>query len=91
MSTQYISNSNPIRDEVEKAKEKERQNHKDQGYTRTYPRMSSVRLSKRNIDRITSRATRYNQSLDDIVTILLGQLEYYEKLGYDTPKEGGSF
>jgi NRPS condensation-like uncharacterized protein len=60
-------------------------------YQRKYPRFSSVRLSHQNINRIKSRANRYNQTIDDLVTIILGQLEYYERLGYETSKEGGSF
>ena len=60
-------------------------------YQRQYPRFSSVRLSHRNIETIKARANRYNQTIDDLVTIILGQLSYYERLGYDIPKEGGSW
>jgi NRPS condensation-like uncharacterized protein len=60
-------------------------------YQRKYPRFSSVRLSHMNINRIKARANRYNQTVDDLVTIILGQLEYYEKLGYNTQEDQRSW
>jgi len=39
------------------------------------PRFSSVRLSYQNIERIKARANRYNQTIDDLVTIILGRQE----------------
>ncbi|HEU4446796.1 MAG TPA: hypothetical protein VFR94_19140 [Nitrososphaeraceae archaeon] len=39
----------------------------------------------------STRANRYNQTIEGLVKIILGQFEYYERLGYDKPKEGGSF
>jgi predicted DNA binding CopG/RHH family protein len=69
--------------------EQQQQHHYE--YQRKYPRFSSVRLSHKNIERIKARATKYNQTIDDLVTLLLGQVSYYERLGYDMPREGGSF
>jgi hypothetical protein len=38
-------------------------------YQRKYPRFSSVRLSHTNINRIKPQANRYNQTIDDPVTM----------------------
>ena len=61
----------------------EHQSPEQYEYQRRYPRYSSVRLSHANINRIKTHANRYNQTIDDLVTIILGQLEYYERSGYE--------
>jgi NRPS condensation-like uncharacterized protein len=53
-------------------------------YKREYPLYTSIKIRHSNLGRIKARATRYNQTVDDIVTVILGRLEYYEKLGYNT-------
>jgi hypothetical protein len=70
----------------------EQQSPEQYRYQRKYPRFSSVRLSHANINRIKSRSTRFNQTIDDIVTLMLGQLDYYDRIGYpDAPHGERSF
>jgi hypothetical protein len=80
MSAQNITN--PVMDSIEREKNT---------YQRSYPMYKSVRIRHHNLERIKARATKYSQSIDDLITIILGHLEYYEKLGYDTPSEEKSF
>jgi predicted DNA binding CopG/RHH family protein len=89
MYIQMIQEESQAKQHQSQRTEQQQQHHYE--YQRKYPRFSSVRLSHKNIERIKARATKYNQTIDDLVTILLGQLSYYERLGYDMPREGGSF
>jgi hypothetical protein len=59
---------------------------------RSYPLFKSVRIKATNLDRIKSRATRYSQTIDDLIEDLLMRVDYYERLGYELPsKEERSF
>lgn len=58
---------------TEQHQQQQQQHHYE--YQRKYPRFSSVRLSYQNIERIKARANRYNQTIDDLVTIILGRQE----------------
>ena len=60
----------------------------ESAYRRQYPTFRTIRIRNTNLDKIKKRAIKYGESVDDIVTHLLSQLEYYEHLGYETPKEG---
>lgn len=62
-----------------------------QTYRRQYPHFRTVRIRHTNLEKIKGRSVRYGESVDDILTRLLEQLEYYERLGYSTPQEEGSF
>jgi hypothetical protein len=88
MYIQMIQEENQTKQHQSQGTEQQQHHYE---YQRKYPRFSSVRLSHKNIERIKARATKYNQTIDDLVTIILGQLEYYERLGYETPRAGGSF
>ena len=72
-----------IQEEHQPKQQPEHQSPEQYEYQRRYPRYSSVRLSHANINRIKTRSNRYNQTIDDLVTIILGQLEYYERSGYE--------
>jgi predicted DNA binding CopG/RHH family protein len=89
MYIQMIQEENQTKQHQSQGTEQQQQHHYE--YQRKYPRFSSVRLSHKNIERIKARTTKYNQTIDDLVTIILGKLEDYERLGYETPREGGSF
>jgi hypothetical protein len=60
---------------------------------RQYPHFRTVRIRHANLEKIKGRNIRYGESVDDILTRLLIQLEYYEGLGYPdaTQQNGGSF
>jgi hypothetical protein len=67
------------------SKEKER-------IQRSYPLYKSVRIRDVNLDKIKARATRYNQTVDDLITDMIMRLDYYERIGYELPsKDEGSF
>jgi hypothetical protein len=65
---------------------------KDERVQRSYPLYKSVRIRETNLEKIKSRATRFNQTIDDLISDILMRIDYYERLGYELPsKEEGSF
>jgi hypothetical protein len=59
---------------------------------RSYPLYKSVRIRDTNLEKIKKRATRYNQTVDDLIGDMIMKLDYYERIGYELPsKDGGSF
>jgi hypothetical protein len=58
------------------------QDFEEEEYKRSYPTYKTVRLSYRNLDKIRRRATKYKQTIDEIVTEILQKLEQYEKPSY---------
>lgn len=89
MYIQIIQKESQTKQHQSQGTEQQQQHHYE--YQRKYPHYSIKRLSHKNIERIKGRATRYNQTIDDLVRIILGKLEDYERLGYEMPREGGSF
>jgi predicted DNA binding CopG/RHH family protein len=89
MYIQMIQEESQAKQHQSQRTEQQQQHHYE--YQRKYPRFSSVRLSHKNIERIKARATKYNQTIDDLVTIILGQLGYYERQGYETLEAERSF
>jgi hypothetical protein len=60
-----------------------------ESYRRQYPLYKTIRIRGENLNRIKTRASRYGQSVDEIITEILKRLEYYERLGYELPSENG--
>ena len=54
-----------------------------QTYKRKYPLYRTVRIRNSNLEKIKSKVTRYGQSIDDIITDILSQLDS----GYATPED----
>jgi NRPS condensation-like uncharacterized protein len=44
-------------------------------YKREYPLYTSIKIRHSNLEKIKSRATRYGQSIDDIITDILSQMD----------------
>lgn len=51
-------------------------------YNRDYVLYCTTRLKRNTLDRIKTRSEKYGESVDEIVTRLLDQLEQFEKRGY---------
>ena len=62
-----------------------------EGYKRDYPLYTSIKIRKSNLEKIKARATRYNQSVDDLITDMILKLDFYEKQGYSTPEDQRSW
>jgi hypothetical protein len=68
-----------------------------EGYKRDYPLYTSIKIRKSNLEKIKARATRYNQSVDDLITDMIMKLDFYEKegqgqgQGYSTPEDQRSW
>ena len=61
---------------------------------REYPLYTSIKIRYSNLEKIKARATRYNQSVDDLITDMILKLEFYEKQesqGYSTPEDQRSW
>jgi len=56
-------------------------------YKREYPLYTSVRIRNSNLEKIKQRATRYGQSVDDIITEMLKELNG----GYSMPEDQRSW
>ena len=54
-----------------------------QAYKRQYPLYKTVRIRNSNPEKIKSKATKYGQSVDDIIIDILSQLE----TGFETYKQ----
>jgi hypothetical protein len=68
---------------ISKEKEKE-------GIQRSYPLFKSVRVRTTNLDKIKARATRFNQTIDDLIGDMILKLDFYERQGYETRKTSGA-
>ena len=70
-----------------------------EGYKRDYPLLTSIKIRKSNLEKIKARATRYNQSVDDLITDMIMKLDFYERQGqnqgqsqgYSTPEDQRSW
>jgi xanthine dehydrogenase molybdopterin-binding subunit B len=60
-----------------------------QTYKRQYPPYKTVRIRNSNLEKIKSKATKYGQSIDDIITDILDQLE--TGTGYAAPEDQRSW
>jgi hypothetical protein len=67
------------------------QQQEKETYKRNYPLYTSVRIRNSNLEKIKARATRYNQSVDDLISDMIMKLEYYERQGYETLEAERSF
>jgi hypothetical protein len=56
-------------------------------YKREYPLFTSIKIRHSNLEKIKARATRYNQSIDDLITDMILKLDFYENQGYSTPED----
>lgn len=53
-------------------------------YKREYPLYTSIKIRHSNLEKIKARATRFNQSIDDLITDMILKLDFYERQGYET-------
>jgi hypothetical protein len=67
------------------------QQQEKETYKRNYPLYTSVRIRNSNLEKIKARATRYNQSVDDLITDMILKLDFYERQGYSTPGDQRSW
>jgi NRPS condensation-like uncharacterized protein len=56
-------------------------------YKREYPLYTSIKIRHSNLEKIKARATRYNQTVDDLITDMIMKLDYYERIGYELPSK----
>jgi hypothetical protein len=54
---------------------------------RSYPLYKSVRIRDTNLEKIKARATRFNQTVDDLISDMIMKLDYYERIGYELPSK----
>lgn len=47
-------------------------------YKREYPLFTSIKIRHSNLEKIKARATRYDQSIDDLITDMIMKLDFYE-------------
>jgi hypothetical protein len=64
-----------------------------EGYKRDYPLYTSIKIRKSNLEKIKARATRFNQSIDDLITDMILKLDFYEneKQGYEVKEDQRSW
>jgi hypothetical protein len=62
-----------------------------EGYRRQYPLYTSIKIRHSNLEKIRARATRYNQSVDDLITEIILKLDFYEKQGYEVKEDQRSW
>jgi hypothetical protein len=60
-------------------------------FKRVYPLYTSIKIRHSNLEKIKARATRFNQSIDDLITDMILKLDFYEKQGYETSEEQKSW
>jgi hypothetical protein len=60
-------------------------------FKREYPLYTSIKIRHSNLEKIKARATRFNQSIDDLITDMILKLDFYEKQGYETSEEQKSW
>jgi hypothetical protein len=58
---------------------------------REYPLYRSVRIRESHLDAIKARATRFNQTIDDLIGDMIMKINYYERIGYEMPAENKSW
>lgn len=58
---------------------------------RSYPLFKSVRIRTTNLDKIKARATRFNQTIDDLIGDMIMKLDFYERQGYETSEDQRSW
>jgi hypothetical protein len=58
---------------------------------RTYPLYKSVRIRESNLEKIKARATRFNQTIDDLIGDMILKLDFYERQGYETSEDQRSW
>jgi len=75
----YLQNISKVKEE-----EKER-------IQRSYPLFKSVRIRTINLDKIKARATRFNQTIDDLIGDMIMKLDFYERQGYETSENERSW
>jgi len=75
----YLQNISKVKEE-----EKER-------IQRSYPLFKSVRIRTINLDKIKARATRFNQTIDDLIGDMIMKLDFYERQGYETSENEWSW
>ena len=62
-----------------------------EAYKRGYPLYTSIKIRKSNLEKIKSKATRFNQSIDDLITDMILKLDSYERQGYETSEDERSW
>ena len=60
-------------------------------FKREYPLYTSIKIRHSNLEKIKARATRFNQSIDDLITDMILKLDFYERQGYSTPEDQRSW
>ena len=60
-------------------------------YKREYPLYTSIKIRHSNLEKIKARATRFNQSIDDLITDMILKLDFYERQGYETSEDQRSW
>lgn len=60
-------------------------------YKREYPLYTSIKIRHSNLEKIKARTTRYNQSIDDLITDMILKLDFYERQGYEVEEDKRSW
>jgi hypothetical protein len=60
-------------------------------FKRDYPLYTSIKVRHSNLEKIKARATRFNQSIDDLITDMILKLDFYERQGYETSEDQRSW
>jgi hypothetical protein len=60
-------------------------------FKREYPLYTSIKIRHSNLEKIKARATRFNQSIDDLITDMILKLDFYERQGYETSEDQRSW
>lgn len=56
-------------------------------FKREYPLYTSIKIRHSNLEKIKARATRFNQSIDDLITDMILKLDFYERQGYEVKED----
>ncbi|MDQ3839897.1 MAG: hypothetical protein M3297_11580 [Thermoproteota archaeon] len=60
-------------------------------FKRKYPLYTSIKIRHSNLEKIKARATRYNQSVDDLIKDMILKLDFYERQGYKVKEDQRSW
>ena len=60
-------------------------------FKREYPLYTSIKIRRSNLEKIKGRATRFNQSIDDLISDMILKLDFYEGKGYEVKEENRSW
>jgi hypothetical protein len=60
-------------------------------FKREYPLYTSIKIRHSNLEKIKARATKYNQSIDDLITDMILKLDFYERQGYEVKEDQRSW